>query len=66
MKKRMKAFVLAMLVAATAIMSVGCGSFDAASVVANYEKNVANTVKLTYVTNYKVDVVRPGADASLH
>ena len=64
MKKRMKAFVLAMLVAATAIMSVGCGSFDAASVVANYEKNVANTVKLTYVTNYKVDVVRPGADAS--
>ena len=38
--------------------------FDAASVVAGFENKVNTTVKLTYVTNYKVDVVRPGADAS--
>ena len=68
MKKRMKAFVLAMLVTLSAIGTAGCGSkeqpFDAATTVAGYEKTVDGTVKLSYVTNYKVDVVRPGADAS--
>ena len=39
-------------------------AFDAASVVGAYADKVDTTVKLTYVTNYKVDVVRPGADAS--
>ena len=39
-------------------------SFDAAATVAGYADKVDTTVKLTYTTNYKVDVVRPGADAS--
>lgn len=38
--------------------------FDVAAVMEGFESGVATTVKLTYVTNYKVDVVRPGADAS--
>ena len=39
-------------------------AFDAATTVAGYADKVEGTVKLTYITNYKVDVVRPGADAS--
>ena len=39
-------------------------TFDAASAIAGFADKVNTTVKLTYVTNYKVDVVRPGADAS--
>ena len=39
-------------------------AFDAAATVAGFASKVEGTVKLTYVTNYKVDVVRPGADAS--
>ena len=39
-------------------------AFDAAGLVANFDGKLDSTVKLTYVTNYKVDVVRPGADAS--
>ena len=39
-------------------------AFDAASVVAGYASKVDGTVKLTYVTNYKVDVVRPGEEGS--
>ena len=39
-------------------------AFDAATVVAGFENAVSGTVKLTYTANYKVDVVRPGADAS--
>ena len=39
-------------------------AFDAATVVAGYADKVSGTVKLTYVTNYQVDVVREGADAS--
>ena len=39
-------------------------AFDAAAVVAGFADKVEGTVKLTYVTNYQVDVVRPGADAS--
>ena len=38
--------------------------FDAAAAMAGFADKVEGTVKLTYVTNYKVDVVRPGADAS--
>ena len=38
--------------------------FDAAELVGGFEDAVEGTVKLTYVTNYKVDVERPGADAS--
>ena len=39
-------------------------AFDAAALVAGFDGQLNGTVKLTYVTNYKVDVVRPGADAS--
>ena len=38
--------------------------FDAATAMSGFATAVEGTVKLTYVTNYKVDVVRPGADAS--
>ena len=39
-------------------------AFDAAALIAGFDGKLDSTVKLTYVTNYKVDVVRPGADAS--
>ena len=39
-------------------------AYDAAATVAGFASKVEGTVKLTYVTNYKVDVVREGADAS--
>ena len=39
-------------------------AFDATSLVSGFDKELATTVKLTYVTNYKVDVVRPGAEGS--
>jgi len=39
-------------------------TFDASGLVAGFANKVDSTVKLTYVTNYKVDVVRPGEDAS--
>ena len=39
-------------------------AFDAAALVAGFDGKLDSTVKLTYTTNYKVDVVRPGADAS--
>ena len=39
-------------------------AFDASALVGTFADKVDTTVKLTYVTNYKVDVVRPGADAS--
>jgi len=38
--------------------------FDATTLVEGFADKVDTTVKLSYVTNYKVDVVRPGADAS--
>ena len=38
--------------------------FDVNAAMAGFADKVDGTVKLTYVTNYKVDVVRPGADAS--
>lgn len=68
MKKfRITAVIVAMMMSATL---TGCGdgggeaAFDADSVVAGFEQEVSGTVKLNYVTNYKVDVVRPGEDAS--
>ena len=39
-------------------------TFDAAALVAGFDGKLDSTVKLTYTTNYQVDVVRPGADAS--
>lgn len=71
MKKfRITAVVVAMMMLLSATLT-GCGggnggetAFDAASVVAGFEQEVSGTVKLNYVTNYKVDVVRPGEDAS--
>ena len=39
-------------------------AFDATGLVAGFDQSIATTVKLTYVTNYKVDVVRPGAEGS--
>ena len=65
MKKLNFKSVLALLLVLTSVLLVGCGNkFDAATTVEGYADKVDTTVKLTYVTNYKVDVVRPGADAS--
>jgi len=79
MKKSMTktiAVILAFLM--TAALFAGCGktepaatdtqptaaAFDAAAVMAGFDTAVATTVKLTYVTNYNVDVVRPGEEGS--
>lgn len=70
----MKNFTLRTIVVLFVLLTlvlVGCGPktppetpFDATSLVATFDKKVETTVKLTYTTNYQVDVVRPGADAS--
>ena len=39
-------------------------TFDAASLVAGFATEIDTTVVLTYVTNYQVDVVRPGEEGS--
>ena len=39
-------------------------AFDAAAAMSGFASEVDGTVKLTYVTNYKVDVVRPGEEGS--
>lgn len=69
--KNFKLRLIALFLALTTLALVGCGggednppAFDAATAIADYADSVGTTVKLTYVTNYKVDVVRPGADAS--
>ena len=67
--KNFKLRLIALFLALTTLALVGCGgdnppAFDAATAIADYADSVDTTVKLTYVTNYKVDVVRPGADAS--
>ena len=69
--KNFKLRLIALLLALTTLALVGCGkvednppAFDAATAIAGYADSVDTTVKLTYVTNYKVDVVRPGEDAS--
>ncbi len=70
---KIKTLALALLlVVLSTLVLVGCNNndepetpaFDAATLVGGFENKVNTTVKLTYVTNYKVDVVRPGADAS--
>ena len=72
--KNFKLRLIALLLALTTLALVGCGKvednednppvFDAATAIAGYTDSVDTTVKLTYITNYKVDVVRPGEDAS--
>ena len=69
--KNFKLRLIALFLALTTLALVGCGggkenppAFDAATAIADYADGVDTTVKLTYVTNYKVDVVRPGADSS--
>ena len=73
--KNFKLKLIAVLLVVATLMLVGCvnpdpdpqpqpDEFDAAATVAGFASEVNTTVKLTYVTNYKVDVVRPGADAS--
>ena len=73
--KNLKSLFTLLLVLVLSLVLVSCGKddgdgdnnqpeFDAASVVAGFENEVSGTVKLTYTANYKVDVVRPGADAS--
>ena len=65
---RIKAIVVALLLLVSAMGLAGCSKpeqkFDATTLVSGFANKVDTTVKLTYVTNYKVDVVRPGADAS--
>ena len=78
--KNFKLRTIAVLFVMLALVLVGCGpktpeettapdnnttpTFDAAALVAGFDGKLDSTVKLTYTTNYKVDVVRPGADAS--
>ena len=77
MKKFMiKTIAVLLLIAMTASVFAGCGKtepvatepqtpdFDAAAVMAGFASEVNTTAKLTYVTNYKVDVVRPGEEGS--
>ena len=71
-----KTIAVVLLVALTAALFVGCkkpdptttasqpDAFDVAAAIAGFESEVNTTVKLTYVTNYKVDVVRPGEEGS--
>ena len=77
-KTRIRNIVVTFLLLLSTIVLAGCNntqqpgptpgtekpSFDASSLVAGFAEKVDTTVKLTYVTNYKVDVVREGADAS--
>ena len=79
-KSRIKNIVVTLLLLLSTIVLAGCNnaqqsgpgtesgtekpSFDATQLVAGFKDKVDTTVKLTYVTNYKVDVVREGADAS--
>ncbi|MBO5930633.1 MAG: hypothetical protein J6Q70_00165 [Clostridia bacterium] len=69
--KNFKMRTIVVLFVMLALVLVGCGPktpaetpFDAAAAIAAFDKKVETTVKLTYTTNYQVDVVRPGADAS--
>ena len=75
MKKRtIKTLAVVLALALMAAVFAGCGNtepetteppaFDAAAVLAGFESKVNTTVKLTYVTNYQVDVVRPGEEGS--
>lgn len=78
--KNFKIKLIALMLVLTTLIMGGCGkknnpdegetnnpetpAFDAASVVGAFADKVNTTVKLTYVTNYKVDVVRPGQEGS--
>ena len=75
MKKFMsKTIATILLIAMMATVFAGCqptetpatepSAFDAASTMAGFADKLEGTVKLTYVTNYKVDVVRPGEEGS--
>ena len=62
---------IAVVLVLLAVVLVGCKpnepqtpAFDAATLIATFDKKVETTVKLTYTTNYKVDVVRPGEEGS--
>lgn len=59
-----KNVVVALLLLSTIVLAGCTNPFDAGKTVEGFAEKVDTTVKLTYVTNYKVDVVRPGADAS--
>lgn len=68
----MKKLLCLLLLCAVALTLLACpetpstpaNEFDAAKLMSTFANKIETTVKLTYVTNYKVDVVRPGADAS--
>ena len=79
MKKFTKIIAVVLLVAMMATLFAACNpqptepgtttapqgeQFDAAAVVGGFASKAEGTVKLTYVTNYKVDVVRPGEEGS--
>ena len=68
---KIKAIAIALAILMfSAVVLVACGNnptpeaFDAEAAIADFESSVNTTVKLTYVTNYKVDVVRPGVEGS--
>ncbi len=78
--KNFKLKAIAIVLALLTIVFVGCNkktpeettpapqennpSFDAATLIAGFADKIDTTVVLTYVTNYKVDVVRPGMEGS--
>ena len=63
--KKMKKLIMPLVALLALPVATACTpKFDAATTVAGFDNKIETTVKLSYVTNYKVDVVRPGADAS--
>ena len=63
--KKMKKLIMPLVALLALPVTAACKpKFDAATTVAGFDSKIETTVKLSYVTNYKVDVVRPGADAS--
>lgn len=65
----MKRILMCVLCLFVAVSLFACGEpeqpeFNAADLVATFDQKVETTVKFTYVTNFKVDVVRPGGDVS--
>ena len=63
--KKMKKLIMPLVALLALPVATACTpKFDAATTVVGFDSKIETTVKLSYVTNYKVDVVRPGADAS--
>ena len=64
--RKMKKLIMPLVALLALPVATSCGgdSFNAKSTMSKFEDKIETTVKLSYVTNYKVDVVRPGADAS--